>query len=292
MSRISPLDIKIFLWVGYAFFFLLAIAGPLFVDSQLASHVQYPGRTYPNAIYSAPIFIALVVLEAYLLKIAETPRGLLFTVGLFLICTLSTTWIFRPEFPHGNIVSVAVGGAFLSSITIFVWWMCNQILSSREENTGARETIEYLKSSLAFVRQATFAGLALFGAFFFTAYSTGFSYVESTVTPGPTSAKEILLLKANIGFQIAFYGIYSLAGILRYFLQTTLRALTQFQVLAARTDGETIRRAEIDMRRAEIELRRLQKEEEQQAIKPLRAAKPESSSELEEEDSALQPTRA
>jgi hypothetical protein len=139
------------------------------------------------------------------------------------------------------------------------------------------------------VRQATFAGLALFGTFFFTAYTTGFSYVESSVTPSPTSAKQILLLKANIGFQIAFYGIYSLAGMMRYFLLTTLKALAQFRLVATRTDSEATRRAEFDMRRAEIELQRLEAEKEQGATKALRTTKTERSSRSDEEDEGWKP---
>jgi hypothetical protein len=115
--------------------------------------------------------------------------------------------------------------------------MGGRALSDADIISSGRETLEYLKSLLTFIRQGAFAGITLFGALFFSAYSTGFNYVESTVNPA--AKNEILLLKANIGFQIGFYGIYAIAGVLRYFLTMTLNILEEFREIASRIDLET-----------------------------------------------------
>jgi hypothetical protein len=75
----------------------------------------------------------------------------------------------------------------------------------------------------------------------FAAYTTRFKYVESTVDP--TNQSEILFAKANISFQIAFYGAYFLAGVMRYFFILTLAILRQYKQIASIIDQDGVQPA-------------------------------------------------
>src|SRR5664279_1774035 len=204
MHQISIKDIKIVLFGGYILAYLLAIFAPIVIDPLLSSHVLFHSRVYPYKPFCLLILIFLVTSQAIFLKRAETTKQLYGSIGIFLLCIALTLPLFLPEFPHGNIAIVGIATAILSAPTVFVWSIGTAIVPEEDETAAGRETIDYIKSLLTFVRQGAFAGVTLFGALFFAGYSTGFSYVESTVDP--KAKYEIFLLKANVGFQVAFFG--------------------------------------------------------------------------------------
>jgi hypothetical protein len=244
MHQISIKDIKIVLFGGYILAYLLAIFAPIVIDPQLASHVLFPNRVYPYKLFCLPILFFLVTTQAiFLLKRAQTTKQLYASIVLFLFCIGLTVPVFLPEFPHGNVIIVGVATAILSALTAFVWSIGTAIVPEEDETTAGRETIDYIKSLLTFVRQGAFAGVTLFGALFFAGYSTGFSYVESTVDP--KAKYEIFLLKVNVGLQVGFFGLFSVVGILRYFFLMTLGIMKQFKRIAARLDTEAIQNTAI-----------------------------------------------
>jgi hypothetical protein len=237
MYRIPIRDIKIVLVTGYALAYVIAIFGPIVIDPQLTTHVLFPSRNYPFKWLCAPLLLTLILTELWFLRRATEPGQLYASVLIFLAFALATLPVFVPEFPHGNILSVGVTTSILSASTIFVWQMGGRVISIKDVSVAGRETIEYLKTLLTFIRQGAFAGITLFGALFFSAYSTGFNYVQSTVDPG--AKVEIFLLKANVGFQIGFFGVYAIAGMLRYFFSMTLRILEEYREIALVIDVET-----------------------------------------------------
>ncbi len=228
-------DIKILLFIGYAIGYPLAVLPPVFMDPLLKSHVLFASRTYVHAGWCIPIYLLLVCSQAILLKRSQRVRSLYLSVCGFIVSIVASLPLFLPEFPHGNLFAVGVTTTFLSAFSIFVWSIGIQILIDPESlKSSGDATFDYLKALFSFVRQGAFAGVALFGALFFAAFSTEFKYVENTVT----DKRDIFLLNLNIALQVAFYTLYSVGGVVRFFFNMNLHILSQFKEVAARMDRE------------------------------------------------------
>jgi hypothetical protein len=112
--------------------------------------------------------------------------------------------------------------------------MCNHISEDAQSLTSAGQaSFEYLKTLFAFGRQGAFAGVTLFGALFFAAFTTEFKYSETTVT----EKSEVFLLNINAALQIAFYATYCVMGAIRYFFVMNLNVLSRFKEIAIEMDG-------------------------------------------------------
>jgi hypothetical protein len=226
-------DIKIFVLVGYALSYPLAVLPPIFIDPLIKTHVIYPTRHYPYAPWCLAIYAALLGGAGLCLRRAKMMAPLYASVVIFLAAILISFPIFRPEFPHGNVFAVGMTMTFLSAFSIFVWSIGDQIaLDPKTLRSGGEATFEYVKALFSFVRQGAFAGVTLFGALFFAAYSNGFEYSKMTVT----DVSDRFFLNLNTGFQIGFYAIYAVVGPVRYFFMMNLRLLSQFKAIAARLD--------------------------------------------------------
>jgi hypothetical protein len=227
-------DIKLLLFFCYAIGYLLAVVPPIFIDPLLKSHVLYPTpRHYDYAILCAPIFVLLLAAEALLLKKAKRPKGLYTSIPVFLMAILLSVPIFLPERPHGNLIAVGTEATCVAGFAIFVWSVGHRIsLDAESVESVGNATLEYLKALLSFVRQGAFAGVALFGALFFAAYTAGFKYVEAVVA----DKADIFLLNANTAAQIVYCSIFSVIGPVRYFFSMNLQVMRKFRDIAAQLD--------------------------------------------------------
>jgi hypothetical protein len=231
--RYSINDIRIFVFTGYAIAYPLAVLPPIFIDPLLKTHVIYPSRHYPDAPWCLAIYAILIGATGVLLKRTKTLAPVYASVGMFLAAILVSFPIFRPEMPHGNLFAVGMTTTFLSAFSIFVWSIGDQIaLDPKTLKSGGEAMFEYVKALFSFVRQGAFAGVTLFGALFFAAYSNGFEYAKMTVT----DVSDRFFLNMNTGFQIGFYAIYAVVGPVRYFFMMNLRLLSQFRTIADRLD--------------------------------------------------------
>jgi hypothetical protein len=229
-------DIKVLLAVGYIIGYPLAVLAPILIDPLLKSHVNYPSRNYPYAELCLPIYITLLTAEAALFKWKTTTASLYVSVCIFALSLIVSLPIFLPEFPHGNLLAVGTVTGFLSAFSIFVWSIGDQIsINPTALATAGNATFEYLRALLSFVRQGAFAGVALFGALFFAAFTTEFQYIDTTVT----AQADKFLLHINTSAQIGFYAIYAISGPIRYFFLMNLQILSHFREIAARLDRQT-----------------------------------------------------
>jgi hypothetical protein len=233
---LSSKDIKIVLFLGYVVGYSLAVVPPIFIDHRLASHtIYYPPRNYPDAILCLPIGAALLTLEIILLYRSKNVTSIYASVVLFIVSIVCSLPIFKPEMPHGNLFVVGATTSFLSAFTIFVWWMCDNLArQSMTVVTCGPGSLEYLKTIYTLARQSAFAGVTLFGALFFAAFTTESKYLEATVT----SKSDIFLLNLNIQFQIAFYATYSVIGAIRYFFVATITILSKLRTISIQSDQE------------------------------------------------------
>lgn len=240
---LSRKDIKTLLMLGYAAGYIVAVSAPIFIDPLLKSHVVYSSRHYPYAFLCAPIFILFLTIQFLLLKSARTTSRMYISACTFLLSITVSLPIFLPEFPHGNLFAVGTTTTFLSAFSIFVWSIGSRIyLSDDALKSAGSATFEYIKALFAFIRQSALAGVALFGALFFAAFSTEFKYVENTVT----DKSDQFWLSLNISIQIAFYTTYLVAGSLRYLFTMTLQILAQFKYVAAQIDRNAFSKSEKD----------------------------------------------
>jgi hypothetical protein len=232
-KMISTKDIKILLFVGYAVGFVLSVFAPIVIDPILKSHVLFAPRHYPYAPLCLPLYISLLATQLIIFKKWNSIRSLYLSVLVFVCFIAATLPIFLPEFPHGNIFSVGMVTAFLSSFSIFVWSISNRIMIEDEVIEAAdSNTLEYIKTLFTFVRQAAFAGVALFGALFFASYTTGLKFVEAV----STDKSDVLLLNSNIYAQITVAAFYCVIGPLRYFFISSMKILDQFKDITTRLD--------------------------------------------------------
>jgi hypothetical protein len=231
---ISIKDIKILLFVAYAIAYPLAVLPPIFIDPRI-NHILYGHRHYDCWYMCGPIYLGLLGTQLILLKRSKDLRLLYCSVGVFLIAIIISLRIFLPELPHGNLLNVGSTTSFLSALTIFVWSIGGKIsVDSETLKSGGASTFEYMKTLFAFLRQGAFAGVALFGALFFAAFSNEMKYSE-TMLP---DKQDLFVMNLNIAMQIAFYASYSVAGAVRYFFLMNLSLLSQFKELAARLDRD------------------------------------------------------
>ena len=189
--------------------------------------------------YAKPLCLIVYALLAglvfLLLRGNDTLRNLYLSVCIFLDAIIWSFLIFLPEFPHGNVFAVGIMTTFLSAFSIFVWSIGNRTaIETRVIESAGPVTVDYIKTLFSFVRQGAFAAVALFGALFFAAYSTGFKFVESITS----DKSDTFLLNLNLNMQIAFYVIYLIVGAIRYFFLMNLRILSQFETVATRLDRE------------------------------------------------------
>src|SRR6266404_8407822 len=98
---LSQKDIKILLWIGYAFGYCVAVGAPILIDPILTTHAVYvyPPRQYPYAILCLPIYLTLLSAEGLLLNSSSKISVLYISVCLFAVSIVCSFPIFRPEFP-------------------------------------------------------------------------------------------------------------------------------------------------------------------------------------------------
>ena len=121
-------DIKILLFVGYAFSYVLAIFAPIVFDPILKAHVLFSPRHYPYAILCLPIYILLLGVVSIIFLRGKTVRSLYTSVLVYIAAIVLTFPIFLPEFPHGNVFSVGITSAFIFAFSAFVWSVSNRIM--------------------------------------------------------------------------------------------------------------------------------------------------------------------
>jgi hypothetical protein len=241
VSPETRLDLKILLFVAYAIAYPLAVLPPIYMDPLIKSHIFYGPRHYDRWYLCIPIYLGLIGTQLFLLfflrksslKKLEGFGSLYSSVGMFLISIAVSQPIFLPELPHGNLLNVGSVTSFVSTLTIFAWWVGEQMSVDDEMvKSGGAQTFEYMKSLFAFVRQGAFAGVTMFGVLFFAAFSTEFEYSKTMLS----DKQDIFMMNLNIAAQIAFYASYSVAGVVRYFFMMNVRLLEQFKELALHMD--------------------------------------------------------
>ena len=91
---------------------------------------------------------------------------------------------------------------------------------------------EYIKSLSLFIKQVTFFAIPFFITLLFCVATLGIRFVDLSVkTEG-----DRFLLSVNLALQIAFYGIYAIAGAARFLFRMNLIMFYQFKYTAARLD--------------------------------------------------------
>jgi hypothetical protein len=230
-------DIKIFLFLLYAGAYLLAVVPPNIIDPLLSSEAVPGPRHYQYSLILIPIGLLLyIILAGMLFRKRASVKQLYFSVCVFELAIIGSLWIFKP-IPHGTPLQVGIITGFLSPFTIYIWSMENKIEAEVEAMTIplGEATFEYLKLLFGFIRQGSFAGVALFSALLFGAFTTDFQYNKMT----STNNHDLFLLGLNAAAQVGFYVVFSVAGPLRYLFNTNLIMLSVLKKNAVVTDMKT-----------------------------------------------------
>jgi hypothetical protein len=134
--------------------YLWATVPQVYVDPQLAHHVKFPSRQYPNAFwYITPLCIITFL---FTLMVMRKRRSTLLGVLPFIIAVVTSIPIFTPEVPHGHLFTV---GFIWTGLATFTLWIRNRVQSNSViENimspnlSDKTARIEYLKEEVQFWR--------------------------------------------------------------------------------------------------------------------------------------------
>jgi hypothetical protein len=134
--------------------FLWATLPPLFIDRLITHHTRYPyPREYPGAFYFIVPLVILVVLGTYLwMRRRETVWA-----GLvpFAVAVTAATPIFRPEFPHGQILHAGGLWFILAGLTLWIRMFehgAKPVSKSNLRKVDKTAYIEYLKEQVQYWR--------------------------------------------------------------------------------------------------------------------------------------------
>jgi hypothetical protein len=233
-------SLKILLAIGYSLGYLLAVLPPMVIDPRLTSHAEFASRHYPNAILCAPIFVLLALTIIVLFNVKSSLYALYGSVIVYALSIIISLPIFRPEFPHGNLIAVGTVSGLLFAFTIFVWSFGQESCANAKSAVNGNDAaLEYLKELLSFVRQATFAAIGVFSGLLYGVFTVESDYIQAIAS----SQSDKFLLGLNAAAQIAFYAIFAVAGPVRYLFLTSLRILSDFKEMAVRLDEATSTRS-------------------------------------------------
>ncbi|MGO8869394.1 MAG: hypothetical protein ACLQME_23140 [Alphaproteobacteria bacterium] len=239
-------DIKIFLFLSYAFSYLVAIYPPILIDPHLSFHAQYGARNYPNSWLCGPIYLSMLLVMVIYLRWVASELALYLSSILFVFFIIITIPIFsQQEFPHGNLVFVGSLTTFMALLSIFISSIEIKICLNQDAlDTAGEATFDYVKQLSIFARQGAFASVALFSALFFTAFQQDFKYADSMLkNDAPDS--ERFLVHLNAAIQVMFFTVIAVSGAVRYLFLLNLRMLSQYRYIAARLDKKVLR-SEVD----------------------------------------------
>jgi hypothetical protein len=141
--------------------------------------------------------------------------------------------VFTP-FPHGTPLQVGIIVGFLSAFTIYIWSLVIKIEAQVKDMTFplGESALDYVKVLFGFVRQGSFAGVALFGALLFGAFTTDFEYGKMI----SDEKHDLFLLSLNAAVQVGFYVVLAVAGPLRYLFNANLTMLAALKRNATESD--------------------------------------------------------
>jgi hypothetical protein len=226
-------DIRSVLLAGYFFGYPLAVVPPILIDHLLTTHAVFDPRNYAHSILCVPIYLVFLTLVLVVFKLGANVITLYVSICMFAIAIAVSLPIFRPEFPHGNLVAVGTVASLLFAFTTFVWSVGDGICRDAKSTAGASDaSLGYLKELLSFVRQASFAGIGLFSGLLYGAFNVEFGYINSIAS----DESDKFLLQINAATQIAFYAIFAAVGPVRYFFLMSLRVLSDFKRIATKSD--------------------------------------------------------
>jgi hypothetical protein len=229
---------KRILFYGYLISYILQVSGPAFIDPILTTNVRYGVRTYPHALLTFPILVALVSAEFVILRWAKRTSELYLSLIPYSIAFVLTLPIFLPEFPHANVSFVYVSGLVLSTVTIAIQGNFKSLcLDSPPLQSNSGNQIEYLKEALSISKQTMVTLLAAYAGLVIAFYSRMLTLNQTAVTnPG-----EMFLMSMNTGFQFGWISIYFLIGPVYCAFQTSMQLLSQLKIIAqqgASADGK------------------------------------------------------
>jgi hypothetical protein len=134
--------------------YLWATVPPVFIDRLLFHHIRYPyPREYPGAFYYIiPLCIATVLVTYFLMR---TRKSLLAGLMPFALAVTASMPVFRPEFPHAQLLHA--GGLWLILAGLAIWIHTFEINSDTRTklDSGAIDKtarIEYLKEEVQYWR--------------------------------------------------------------------------------------------------------------------------------------------
>ena len=181
LDRFFSLRIALFSGIGYC----SAIAGPLWIDGKLISHVRYGARHYPHG-WVWWLFTPLAVVLPYFgLRYCTSQASLyLAAAAPLLLMTATASISFPPERPHLGLVSIAVGFLIVTIAAVGSKLAGNDVAYLVDTTLARDLRLERLKANIAFWQMIAVYASAGYLAFFVAwLYATWFITERMVTAP-------------------------------------------------------------------------------------------------------------
>jgi len=186
--------------------YLLATVPQVIIDPLIHSHIKYPPRHYPFAFLIGPIAIAVFVTTVVIASLPVTRRTPAAALP-FIVSSILSAPIFRPEVPHGNLLFVSVVWTLLGGITI---WVHGSALENpvHREDMALQARLEYIKEQTSFWK-GLFYGLA---AAYLGALITLVQSLHTDSANFLSSPEDLLLMRRYTNIEIATLSVFMFVG--------------------------------------------------------------------------------
>ena len=203
--------IAIFSLVGYS----AAIAGPLFIDPRLRSHVAFKDRHYPHGWlwwFATPVVfgVPILLLSWWTSNVAIYVAS----IAPLVLVSAVAAFSFGPERPHMGIVVCATGFALVILVTVACRLSAGDFAFIQDMTVPFESRLERVKAAVAFWQM-----ISVYASAGYLAFAVSWSYAMWFTTEKMVSSPEdrFTLGQAEVGILIAVTACVVLGPLLEAF---------------------------------------------------------------------------
>jgi len=220
---------------------LLAVAGPVVIDPQLATHVYGAehARLRPHGAAIATLLCAVLFVSTYvgLKRTRAVATSLLSSFIFLLLAGVAASFAFPPERPHMGVLMVTLSYALLSFLTVYFRQSREDYRYVQDLTLSFEGRLERLKATIA-----TWQLILVYGAAGYLAFAVYLITVLWNVGPIMLADKNDIFWWGNINvLSIGLYSALVVIGPLNEAFQMVFRSIEQLSNVQRDLSGGSAR---------------------------------------------------
>lgn len=225
IKHINLKQYKLGLWnsIGY----LTAVVPPSIIDPILDSHIRFPNRNYNFAYLVYPIALLVFIFTIIIVKDNNKKYWLFLANTPLLIASAISLFIFKPEFPHGNIVYVSTVWIIITAINIWTKTIEVDCCFLRNNEHPLETRISYIQNSISIHKAITLGIAGSYLGIVITAVKESHSFVGNIVS----SDHDKFIMYIYNSILISIYSIHILFGPLLQSLNNVFKFNESFKTI-------------------------------------------------------------